>query len=53
LLIPTTGIKDLNVDAQFQIFPLSRIASRYLNIENDDLYLTRKIITINNFVNQK
>jgi hypothetical protein len=53
LLIPTTGVKDLNVDAQFQIFPLSRIASRYLNIENDDLYITRKILTINNSIIQK
>jgi hypothetical protein len=53
LLIPTTGVKDLNVDANFQIFPISRIATRYLNIENDDIYITRKIITINNLVNQK
>ena len=53
LLIPTTGVKDLNVDAYFQIFPISRIASRYLNIENNDVYITRKIITINNLVNQK
>jgi hypothetical protein len=53
LLIPTTGITDLNVDNYFQIFPISRIASRYLNIENDDTYITRKIITINNLVNQK
>ena len=53
LLIPTTGVKDLNVDPDFQIFPMSRIATRYLNIENDDLYITRKIITINNLVNQK
>jgi hypothetical protein len=53
LLIPTTGVKDLNVDAQFQIFPIARTASRYLDIENDDLYITRKIITINNLVNQK
>lgn len=53
LLIPSTGIKDLNVDAQFQIFPISRIGMRYLNIEDDEIYLTRKIITINNLVNQK
>jgi hypothetical protein len=53
LLIPTTGVKDLNVDSEFQIFPLSRISSRYLNIENNDIYLTRKIITINNSIIQK
>jgi len=53
LLIPSTGVKDLNVDQYFQIFPISRTATRYLNIENDDTYITRKIITINNLVNQK
>lgn len=53
LLIPSTGVKDLNIDAQFQIFPIARTGIRYLNIENDDLYLTRKIITISNSVIQK
>lgn len=53
LLIPSTGVKDLNVDQYFQIFPMSRTSTRYLNIENNDTYITRKIITINNLVNQK
>lgn len=53
LLIPTTGVKDLNVDAYFQIFPIARTSVRYLNIDNNDVYISRKIITINNLVNQK
>ena len=52
LLIPTTGIHDVG-DAYFQIYPLSRIASRYLNSNDGDVYLSRKIITINNSIIQK
>ena len=51
LIIPSTGISDIG-DANFQIYPLSRVASRYLPIENGDLYIARKIITINNSVIQ-
>ena len=53
LLIPSTGVKDLNADAEFQIFPIARTSVRYLNIDNNDVYISRKIITINNLVNQK
>lgn len=52
LLIPTTGINDVG-DAYFQIFPLSRVASRYLPLENGDVYVARKILTINNSIIQK
>jgi hypothetical protein len=52
LILPTTGIQDVG-DAYFQIFPLSRISSRYLPLDNGDLYISRKILTINNSVIQK
>ena len=52
LILPSTGIVDVG-DANFQIFPLSRISSRYLPMENGDVYYSRKIITINNSVIQK
>ena len=52
LLLPTTGIHDVG-DAYFQIFPLSRVASRYLPLENGDVYVARKILTINNSIIQK
>jgi hypothetical protein len=52
LILPSTGIQDVG-DAYFQIFPLSRISSRYLPLDNGDLYISRKILTINNSVIQK
>jgi len=52
LLIPTTGIQDIG-DADFQIFAMSRTGSRYLSIYNEQNFIIRKIITINNLVNQK
>jgi hypothetical protein len=52
LILPSTGINDVG-DASFQIFPLSRISSRYLPLDNGDLYITRKILTINNSIIQK
>lgn len=52
LVLPSTGIQDVG-DANFQIFPLSRISSRYLPLDNGDLYISRKILTINNSVIQK
>lgn len=52
LILPSTGIQDVG-DASFQIFPLSRISSRYLPLDNGDLYITRKILTINNSIIQK
>lgn len=52
LILPNTGIQDVG-DASFQIFPKSRISSRYLPLDNGDLYITRKILTINNSIIQK
>ena len=52
LILPSTGINDVG-DENFQIFPLSRISSRYLPLENGDVYISRKILTINNSVIQK
>lgn len=52
LILPSTGIQDVG-DANFQIFPLSRISSRYLPMEDGDVYYSRKILTINNSVIQK
>lgn len=52
LIIPFTGVLDVG-DDDFQIFPLSRISSRYLPSENGDVYISRKILTINNLIIQK
>jgi len=52
LLIPTTGIADIG-DADFQIHAMSRISSRYLAVTNGQNYIDRKILVINNLVNQK
>lgn len=52
LLIPNTSIQDIG-DQYFQIFPTSRDSSRYLTMEGGNNYIVRKILTINNFVNQK
>ena len=52
LLIPSTGIQDIG-DASFQIHAMSRTSSRYLTLQNGQNYIARKILTINNLVNQK
>lgn len=52
LLIPTTALQDIG-DQYFQIFPISRTSSRYLALNDGNNYVARKIITINNLVNQK
>ncbi len=52
LLLPTTGIQDIG-DTDFQIFAMSRSSSRYLTVTNGQNFIMRKIITINNLVNQK
>lgn len=52
LLIPSTAVQDIG-DTYFQIFPLSRDSSRYLALQDGNNYVARKIITINNLVNQK
>lgn len=52
LLMPTTGITDIG-DADFQIHAMSRASSRYLAIDTGNNYIARKILIINNLVNQK
>jgi hypothetical protein len=52
LLIPTTGVKGFS-DAQFEVYPMSRISSQYLPLQSGQNFVARKIITISNLVNQK
>jgi hypothetical protein len=52
LLMPTSTLQDIG-DAYFQIFPTDRSSSRYLALNEGNNYVVRKIITINNLVNQK
>ena len=52
LLLPSTGIIDIG-DVSFQIHAMSRLSSRYLSIVNGQNYIIRKILVINNLVNQK
>jgi uncharacterized protein YoxC len=52
LLIPTTGIADIG-DSSFQIHAMARTSSRYLAIDTGNKYIARKILIINNLVNQK
>ncbi len=52
ILIPDTKIDGFS-DADFIVYPMSRTNSLYLPLYNGDNYVARKIITINNLVNQK
>ena len=52
LLIPDTQVDGFD-DANFEVFPIGRLSSRYLPLQDGDNYVARKIITINNLVNQK
>jgi hypothetical protein len=52
ILIPNPAITGFS-DTYFQVFPLGRTSSRYLPLQDGDNYVARKIITINNLVNQK
>lgn len=52
LLIPDTHVNGFS-DSDFIIYPMSRTNSVYLPLYNGDNYVARKIITINNLVNQK
>lgn len=52
LLIPDTKIDGFS-DSDFIVYPMSRTNSLYLPLYNGDNYVARKIITINNLVNQK
>jgi len=52
ILIPDTAIDGFS-NADFIVYPMSRTNSLYLPLYNGDNYVARKIITINNLVNQK
>lgn len=52
ILIPDTAINGIE-DSSFTIYPMSRASSRYLSLQNEQNFIARKIITINNLVNQK
>lgn len=52
ILIPDTGIDGFQ-DTYFTVYPMSRTNSLYLSLYSGDNYVARKIITINNLVNQK
>jgi len=52
LLIPDTAIDGFS-DANFIVYPMSRTNSRYLPLTSGQNFIARKIITINNLVNQK
>lgn len=52
ILIPDTQVDGFD-DANFEVFPIGRSSSRYLPLHDGDNYVARKIITINNLVNQK
>ena len=52
ILIPDTQVDGFD-DAYFEVFPICRSSSRYLPLQDGDNYVARKIITINNLVNQK
>lgn len=52
ILIPNPGITGFS-DTDFIVYPTARINSVYLPLQNGDNFVARKIITINNLVNQK
>jgi hypothetical protein len=52
ILIPDTQVDGFD-DTYFEVFPIGRTSSRYLPLQDGDNYVARKIITINNLVNQK
>ncbi len=52
ILIPNPGIVGFS-DTDFIVYPMARINSVYLPLQNGDDFVARKIITINNLVNQK
>lgn len=52
ILIPDTNVNAM-IDANFEVFAIGRSQSQYLPLYNGDNFVARKIITINNLVNQK
>lgn len=52
ILIPTNTMSDIG-NANFEIYVIRRSASRYLPLESGQNFVSRKIITLRNFVKQK
>jgi len=52
ILMPDTQVDGFD-DTYFEVFPMSRTSSRYLPLMEGENFVARKIITINNLVNQK
>jgi hypothetical protein len=52
ILIPDTAVNGFS-DANFEVFPMARISSSYLPLQNGDNFVARKLITISNLVNEK
>jgi len=52
ILLPDTQVDGFD-DTYFEVFPMSRTSSRYLSLMEGENFVARKIITINNLVNQK
>ncbi len=52
ILIPDPGVNGFS-DTDFEVFPMARINSSYLPLQNGDNFVARKLITISNLVNEK
>lgn len=52
ILLPDTQVDGFD-DTYFEVFPMSRTSSRYLPLMDGENFIARKIIIINNLVNQK
>lgn len=52
ILIPDTQVDGFD-DTYVEVFPMTRTSSRYLPLLDGENFIARKIITINNLVNQK
>jgi hypothetical protein len=52
ILIPDTQVDGFD-DSDFEVFPMARTLSTYLPLWEGDNYISRKILTIRNLVNQK
>ena len=52
ILIPDTGVDGFD-DTHFEVFPMARVSSSYLPLQNGDNFVARKLITISNLVNEK
>ena len=52
ILIPDTAVNGFS-DTYFDVFPMARISSSYLPLQNGENFVARKLITISNLVNEK